>query len=79
MGLNSFPAAQFVSDKNSPRKIVTRCDMEYTKHWNAVFGKYTETHVDIKNINIQKPKTDKIIWLKYTGNIQWWGSALNWP
>ena len=53
--------------------------MEYTKHWNAVFGKYTETHVDIKNINIQKPKTDKIIWLKYTGNIQWWGSALNWP
>ena len=68
--LNSFPAAQGISEKLSPREIVTQRQLSYETHCKAVFGSYVEAHDDHVITNTMKPRTRACIALGPSGNIQ---------
>jgi hypothetical protein len=42
--LNSFPPCDGISQKDSPRAIVTGMRINYTKHCQIKFGSYVQTH-----------------------------------
>ena len=56
MMINAVPAAKGISDKFSPREIVTGCRLNL-KHLKAPFGKYLEAIVDADDMNDIRGRT----------------------
>ncbi len=70
MWMNSFPAKSEVSEKWSPRDLISRHKLEAKLHCKAPFGSYCEVHVDPGITNTKEPSTKWAICLGPTGNRQ---------
>ncbi|KAL7470808.1 hypothetical protein ACHAXS_011072 [Conticribra weissflogii] len=70
MWLNAFPTKNGVSTKFSPREIVTRQPLDFTKHCRTPFGSYCEVHDEPAPLNSMRPRTHPAIALGPTGNAQ---------
>jgi hypothetical protein len=66
--LNSFPAADGISDTLSPRAIVVGTRLDYAKHCQLEFGSYVQTHEE--HDNSMATRTTGAIALRPTGNDQ---------
>jgi hypothetical protein len=66
--LNSFPAKDGVSDKISPRSMITGETIDYNNHCRIEFGAYVHTHE--KHDNTMKSRTVGALALQPTGNAQ---------
>jgi hypothetical protein len=70
MWMNSFPAKSGISEKWSPREIVSRHKLDAKMHCKVPFGAYCEVHVDPDITNTMEPRTKWGICLGPTGNMQ---------
>lgn len=70
MWLNVFPIKNRISDKFSPREIVTRQTLDFSKHCRTPFGSYCEVHDEPTLLNSMRPQTHPAIALGPTSNIQ---------
>ena len=68
MWLNAFASDSGASNIYSPREIVTRMTLDYTKHCQVHWGSYIEAHDDPDIINMLKNCTSPCIALGPTGN-----------
>jgi hypothetical protein len=68
--MNSFPVKSGISEKWSPREIVSRHKLDAKIHCKVPFGAYCEVHVDPDITNIMEPRTKWGICLGPTGNMQ---------
>ena len=66
--LNSFPAKNGISDRSSPRLLVTGEDINFHKHCQYEFGQYVQVHEP--HNNTMQPRTVGAIALRPTGNKQ---------
>lgn len=66
--LNCFPHDDGISDKISPREIMTNTKLDYNKHCRLEFGAYVQTHED--HDNSMDARTIGAIALRPTGNAQ---------
>jgi hypothetical protein len=66
--LNSFPAANGISDTLSPRTIVTGLTISLDRHCRFDFGEYVQTHEE--HDNTMAPRTVGALALRPTGNAQ---------
>jgi hypothetical protein len=66
--LNSFPSANGISETLSPREIVLRQSLDYTRHCQLEFGTYVQTHE--QHDNGMGARTTGDIALRPTGNAQ---------
>jgi hypothetical protein len=70
MWMNLFPVKSGISEKWSPREILSRHKLNAKLHFKVPFGAYCEFHVDPDIMNTMEPKTKQAINLGPTGNIQ---------
>ena len=70
MWMNSFPVKSGISEKWSPREIVSRHKLDAKMHCKVPFGAYCEVHVDPDITNTMEPRTEWGICLGPTGNMQ---------
>ena len=70
MWLNAMPSNKIISEKYSPRELVTGREMDYTKHCKSIFGAYVESSKYDVVSNNTKPRTHECITLVPSGNIQ---------
>jgi len=70
MWMNSFPVKSGISEKWSPREIVSRHKLDAKIHCKVPFGAYCEVHVDPDITNTMEPRTKWGICLGPTGNMQ---------
>jgi hypothetical protein len=70
MWINSFPVKSGISEKWSPREIVSRHKLDAKIHCKVPFGAYCEVHVDPDITNTMEPRTKWGICLGSTGNMQ---------
>lgn len=66
--LNSFPATNGISDRLSPRTIVTGQTVDYNKHCRLEFGSYVQVHEE--HDNSMASRTTGALALRPTGNAQ---------
>ena len=66
--LNAFPYEKGVSDRMSPRTIVTGQVVDYSKHCKYEFGEYVQVHEE--HDNSMAPRTVGALALRPTGNAQ---------
>jgi len=69
MWMNSFPVKSGISEKWSPREIVSRHKLDAKIHCKVPFGAYCEVHVDPDITNTMEPRTKWGICLGPTGNM----------
>jgi hypothetical protein len=68
--LNSFPVRLRISDKYSPRELVSRHRLDAKLHYKTLFGAYCEIHTD-KEVTITiEPRMRWAIFLGPTENLQ---------
>jgi hypothetical protein len=70
MWMNSFPVKSGISEKWSPREIVSRHRLDAKLHCKVPFGAYCEVHGDPDITNTMEPRTRCAICLGPTGNMQ---------
>jgi len=70
MWMNSFPVNSGISEKWSPREIVSRHKLDAKIHCKVPFGAYCEVHVNPDIMNMMEPRTKWGICLGPTGNMQ---------
>jgi hypothetical protein len=70
MWMNSFLVKSGISEKWSPREIVSRHKLDTKMHCKVPFGAYCEVHVDPDITNTMEPRTKWGICLGPTGNMQ---------
>ncbi len=70
MWMNSFPVKSGVSEKWSPRELVSRHKLDAKLHCKAPFGSYCKVHVDPDITNTMEPRTKWAICIGPTGNRQ---------
>jgi hypothetical protein len=70
MWMNSFLVKLGISEKWSPREIVSRHKLDAKLHCKVPFGAYCEVHVDPDITNTMKSRTKWGICLGPTGNMQ---------
>jgi hypothetical protein len=70
MWLNSFPVKLGISEKWSPREILSRYKLDAKMHCKVPFGAYCEVHVNPDITNTMEPRTRWEICLGPTGNMQ---------
>ena len=68
--MNSFPVKSGISEKWSPREIVSRHRLDTNLHCKVPFGAYCEVHVDLDITNTMEPRTRWAICPGPTGNMQ---------
>ena len=69
--INAFPAAKGISERYSPREIITQRVLEYGRSLpDVIFGTYVEGHHDHDVTNTQEWRTFPGIYLGQVGNIQ---------
>ena len=68
MWINALPSGSGVSTTLSPREIVTRHKMDFTKHCQEVWA-YVEAHEDPDTSNTLHDRTTECIALGPTGNL----------
>jgi hypothetical protein len=68
--MNSIPVKLGISEKWSPREIMSRHKLDAKMHCKVPFGAYFEVHVDPDITNMIEPRTRWGICLRPTGNIQ---------
>ena len=69
MWMNSFPVKLGISEKWSPREIVSRHRLDAKLHCKVPFGAYCEVHVDPDITNTMEPRTGWAICLEPTRNM----------
>jgi len=69
MWMNSFSVKSEISEKWSPREIVSRHKLDAKIHCKVPFGAYCEVHVDPDITNTMEPRTKWGICLGPTGNM----------
>jgi hypothetical protein len=57
MWMNSVPVKSGISEKWSPREIVSRHRIDAKLHCKVPFGEYCEVHVDSDITNTMEPRT----------------------
>jgi hypothetical protein len=70
MWINSFPVRLGISEKWSPRELVSQMKLDAKLHCRAPFGSYCETHEDPYITNKLDPRTKWAICMGPTGNLQ---------
>jgi len=70
MWLNAFPVKSGISEKFSPRELVSRHKLDAKLHCKSPFGSYCEVHTDPDITNTTEPRTRWAICLGPTGNLQ---------
>ena len=70
MWLNSFPVKGGISQKYSPREIITRRQLDAKLHCQVEFGSYCEVHDEPTPSNTMQRRTHPAICLGPTGNVQ---------
>ena len=55
--VNYFPAMHGISRHYSPRQIMHRTTLDYTKHCRFALGQYVQAHEDNDPSNTQAPRT----------------------
>jgi FtsZ-binding cell division protein ZapB len=70
MWMNSFPVKLGISEKWSPREIVSRHKLDAKMHCKVPFGAYCEVYVNPDITNTMEPRTKWGICLGPTGNMQ---------
>ncbi len=70
MWMNSFPVKLGVSEKYSPRELVSRHKLDAKLHCKSPFGAYCEVHTDPVITNTMEPRTRWGICLGPNGNLQ---------
>ncbi len=70
MWMNSFPVKSGISEKWSPRELVSRTKLDAKLHCRAPFGSYCEMHIDPDITNTLEPRTNWAICMGPTGNLQ---------
>ncbi|KAL7509413.1 hypothetical protein ACHAXN_008345, partial [Cyclotella atomus] len=68
--LNAFPSESGISDEYSPRELILRRGIDFSKHCRVPFGTYSEAHNDPITTNDARPRTTSAIALGPTGNAQ---------
>jgi hypothetical protein len=69
-GRISFPVKSGMSEKWSPRELVSRTKLDAKLHCRAPFGLYCEMHIDPDITNMLEPRTNWAICMGPTGNLQ---------
>jgi hypothetical protein len=69
--LSAFPMKSGVSETLSPRKIVMRHKLDFTKHCRAQFGSYCKAHDEPVLTNTMVTHSTPAIVLGPTGNLQY--------
>jgi len=70
MWMNSFPVNSGISEKWSPREIVSRHKLDTQIYCKVPFGAYCEVHVDPDITNMMEPRTKWGMCLGPSGNMQ---------
>ena len=70
MWISSFPVKSGISEKWSPRELVSRTKLDTKLHCRAPFGSYCEMHIDPDITNTLEPRTNWAICMGPTGNLQ---------
>ena len=70
MWMNSFPIKLGISEKWSPRELVSRTKLDAKLHCRAPFGSYCEMHIDPDITNMLEPRTNWAICMGPMGNLQ---------
>jgi hypothetical protein len=70
MWMNSFPVRSGISEKWSPRELVSPTKLDAKLHCRAPFGSYCETHEDPDIKSMLDPRTKWEICMGPTGNLQ---------
>jgi hypothetical protein len=70
MWLNAFPVKSGISEKFSPRELVSRHKLDAKLHCKSPFGAYCEVHTDPDITNTTEPRTRWAICLGPTRNLQ---------
>jgi hypothetical protein len=70
MWMNAFPVKSGVSEKWSPRELISRHKLDAKIHCKTPFGAYCEVHTDPDITNTMEPRTKWGICLGPTGNMQ---------
>ncbi len=70
MWMNSFPVKSGISEKWSPKKLVSCTKLDAKLHCRAPFGLYCEMHIDQDITNTLEPRTNWAICMGPTGNLQ---------
>jgi hypothetical protein len=70
MWMNLFLVRSRISDKWSPRELVSRHKLDAKLHCRVPFGLYCEVHVDPEITNTMDPRTKWVICLGPIGNLQ---------
>jgi hypothetical protein len=70
MWMHSFPVKSVVSEKWSPRELVSMHKLDAKLHCKALFGSYCKVHVDMIITNTMEPRTKSAICLGPTGKRQ---------
>ncbi len=71
MWLNSFPVKSEISEKYSPRELISRHKLDVKLHCKVPFGAYCEVHTDLEITNTTEPRTRWAICPGPTRNLQW--------
>ena len=70
MCMNTFPVKSGVSEKWSPRELISCHKLDAKLHCKTPFGAYCEVHTDPDITNTMEPRTKWGICLGPTGNMQ---------
>ena len=70
MFLNAFPPKSGLSKTYSPRKIMTGKSLDWKKSCKLHFWTYTQVHKDRNAANMLEERTQGVICLGPTGNLQ---------
>ena len=70
MWMNAFPVKSGISEKWSPRELISRHKLDAKLHCKTPFGAYCEVHTDPDITNTMEPRTKWGICLGPTGNMQ---------
>jgi len=68
--LNAFPVKNGLSSMFSPRELLVRWRLDYTKHCRVLPGTYCEVHDEPLPSNTMTPRTHEAIAMGPTGNLQ---------
>lgn len=68
--LSAFPSESGISDEHSPRELILRRGINFSKHCRVPFGTYVKAHDDSIITNDSRPRTTPAIALGPTGNAQ---------
>ena len=68
--LNSFPVKSGISEKWSPRELVSCTKLDAKLQFRAPFGSYCEMHIDPDITNLLEPRTNWAICMGPMGNLQ---------